>query len=103
MMSAEQTSGCMMPGNSMRVSKSAPCSPIKPIANWPVAGRVDPFHVVHKVPVGDSPYVKAKHVQVQSKSSISCIDLHSKVHFYVAFSFNVNEVSLNLEDLRRNG
>jgi len=24
----------------------------------------DLFHVVHKVPAGDSPYVRAKHVQV---------------------------------------
>lgn len=50
----------------MRASKSAPCSPIMPVAaNGPVAAaRVDPFHVVHKVPMGDSPYVKAKHVQV---------------------------------------
>lgn len=55
----------MSSNNNMRASKSAPCSPIKPVAaTGPVAARVDPFHVVHKVPMGDSPYVKAKHVQV---------------------------------------
>lgn len=60
-------------GNNMRMSKSAPCSPIKPIANGPAA-RVDPFHVVHKVPVGDTPYVKAKHVQVHKNP---LLHLHS--------------------------
>ncbi|KAG6483091.1 hypothetical protein ZIOFF_059731 [Zingiber officinale] len=42
-------------------SKSAPCSPIKPIPG-PIARSV-PFHVAHKVPVGDTPYVSAKRVQ----------------------------------------
>lgn len=28
-------------------------------------GRRDLFHVIHKVPAGDSPYVRAKHVQVR--------------------------------------
>lgn len=27
--------------------------------------RGEPFHVIHKVPSGDSPYVKAKQVQVR--------------------------------------
>jgi hypothetical protein len=26
--------------------------------------KKDLFHVVHKVPAGDSPYVRAKHLQV---------------------------------------
>jgi hypothetical protein len=47
----------------MRISKSAPCSPVKPASKRPPV-RADSFHVVHKVPVGDTPYVKAKHVQV---------------------------------------
>jgi hypothetical protein len=29
------------------------------------ANESDPFHIVHKVPAGDSPYVRAKHVQVR--------------------------------------
>lgn len=69
-----------MSNNNLRVSKSAPCSPIKPNSNGP-ATRVDPFHVVHKVPMGDSPYVKAKHVQVQ----ILLLPLHSIVQLLVAF------------------
>ncbi|KAG0583791.1 hypothetical protein KC19_3G163400 [Ceratodon purpureus] len=63
-----------MPYNSMRLSKSAPCSPIKPTSNRPAA-RVDPFHIVHKVPVGDSPYVKAKHVQLVDRDPDRAIAL----------------------------
>jgi hypothetical protein len=28
--------------------------------------KKDLFHVVHKVPAGDSPYVRAKHLQVDA-------------------------------------
>ena len=31
----------------------------------------DLYHVIHKVPYGDSPYVKAKHAQVFALNSIS--------------------------------
>jgi hypothetical protein len=55
-----------------RPTKSAPCSPIKPAAP---AGMVrthsDSFHVAHKVPVGDTPYVRAKRVQVCSRALLS--------------------------------
>ncbi|KAF8405410.1 hypothetical protein HHK36_010316 [Tetracentron sinense] len=44
-----------------RPSKSAPCSPIKPIGV--VRTRSESFHITHKVPLGDTPYVKAKNVQ----------------------------------------
>jgi hypothetical protein len=47
----------------LMVSKSAPCSPVKPFQKRAPA-QSDSFHVIHKVPLGDSPYVKAKHVQV---------------------------------------
>jgi hypothetical protein len=53
-------------GAQTRLTKSAPCSPLKPLLakrSTPPA-RSDSFHVIHKVPVGDTPYVKAKHVQV---------------------------------------
>ncbi|GAB2228318.1 hypothetical protein Drorol1_Dr00010153 [Drosera rotundifolia] len=43
-----------------RPSKSAPCSPAKPIGV--TRTRSESFHVAHKVPVGDTPYVRAKHV-----------------------------------------
>lgn len=35
-----------------------------------------PFHVVHKLPHGDSPYVRAKHVQVHIHMRIMHIYLH---------------------------
>ena len=48
----------------LRPTKSAPCSPIKPAAAAMVRTHSDSFHVAHKVPVGDTPYVRAKRVQV---------------------------------------
>ncbi|KAG0554129.1 hypothetical protein KC19_12G065100 [Ceratodon purpureus] len=58
----------------MRISKSAPCSPVKPASKRPPV-RADSFHVVHKVPVGDTPYVKAKHVQLVDKDPDRAIAL----------------------------
>jgi len=37
--------------------------------------KKDLFHVVHKVPAGDSPYVRAKHLQVSIFLSSSQIPL----------------------------
>lgn len=45
-----------------RPTKSAPCSPAKPLGVSRT--RSESFHVTHKVPVGDTPYVRAKNVQV---------------------------------------
>lgn len=50
------------PPPGFRPTKSAPCSPAKPLAVSRT--RSESFHVTHKVPVGDSPYVRAKNVQV---------------------------------------
>ncbi|KAE8707761.1 Protein POLLENLESS 3-LIKE 2 [Hibiscus syriacus] len=44
-----------------RPSKSAPTSPTKPLGVSRT--RSESFHPIHKVPVGDSPYVRAKNVQ----------------------------------------
>eukprot|EP01018_Ginkgo_biloba_P031140 Gb_23420 [translate_table: standard] len=57
-----------------RLSKSAPCSPAKPLVKK-VPSRAESFHVVHKVPVGDTPYVKAKHVQLVDKDPDRAIAL----------------------------
>lgn len=38
----------------------------------PQAAKTDLFHVIHKVPAGDSPYVRAKHVQVIPFDLKSC-------------------------------
>ncbi|CAM6012396.1 unnamed protein product [Sphagnum balticum] len=70
---------CHMPsfGGGQRMSKSAPCSPVKPLAPpvQKVAARADSFHVLHKVPTGDTPYVRAKHVQLVDKDPDRAIAL----------------------------
>ncbi|CAM6102698.1 unnamed protein product [Calypogeia fissa] len=62
------------PGGSHLGSKSAPCSPVKPFQKRAPA-QPDSFHVIHKVPLGDSPYVKAKHVQLVDKDPDAAIAL----------------------------
>jgi hypothetical protein len=63
----------------LRPTKSAPCSPIKPAAAGVGAGAAmlrtcsDSFHVAHKVPVGDTPYVRAKRVQVTCPRFFGCV------------------------------
>ncbi|XP_047318038.1 protein POLLENLESS 3-LIKE 2-like [Impatiens glandulifera] len=56
-----------------RPTKSAPASPAKP----PGISRTrsDSFHVAHKVPIGDSPYVRAKNVQLVDKDPERAIPL----------------------------
>ncbi|KAE8707136.1 Protein POLLENLESS 3-LIKE 2 [Hibiscus syriacus] len=48
-----------------RPSKSAPTSPAKPLGVSRT--RSDSFHAIQKVPVGDTPYVRAKNVQLVDK------------------------------------
>ncbi|KAK9088555.1 hypothetical protein Scep_027637 [Stephania cephalantha] len=73
------------PSRQARSWRSAPCSPMEPS---PVAvknvdhrsspmteDRSDHFHSVHKVPNGDSPYVKAKQVQLIDKDPSKAISL----------------------------
>ncbi|KAJ7944146.1 protein POLLENLESS 3-LIKE 2-like [Quillaja saponaria] len=56
-----------------RPSKSAPSSPAKP----PGVSRTrsDSFHVTHKIPTGDTPYVRAKNVQLVDKDPERAIPL----------------------------
>ncbi|KAL2333824.1 hypothetical protein Fmac_015037 [Flemingia macrophylla] len=56
-----------------RPSKSAPSSPAKPLAVSRT--RSESFHVTHKVPVGDTPYVRAKNVQLVDKDPERAIPL----------------------------
>ncbi|EYU30806.1 hypothetical protein ABFS82_08G209100 [Erythranthe guttata] len=56
-----------------RPTKSAPCSPAKPLGVSRT--RSDSFHVAHKVPVGDTPYVRAKNVQLVDKDPERAIPL----------------------------
>ncbi|CAN6183130.1 unnamed protein product [Urochloa humidicola] len=63
-------------GGLLRPTKSAPCSPIKPAAAAAmVRTHSDSFHVAHKVPVGDTPYVRAKRVQLVDKDPEKAIAL----------------------------
>lgn len=43
----------------------------------------DNFHVIHKIPYGDGPYVRAKHAQVSLSPSPSLLSL-----FFRDFSFD---------------
>ncbi|GAQ92294.1 tetratricopeptide repeat domain containing protein [Klebsormidium nitens] len=77
----------------VRMSKSAPCSPMKAQsrphdslggllagfeANGGAVRETNDFHVMHKVPMGDSPYVRAKHVQLVDKDPEKAIALFWK-------------------------
>ncbi|KAL2923356.1 Protein POLLENLESS 3-LIKE 2 [Bienertia sinuspersici] len=61
------------PGFRPLKSASAPCSPAKPVSM--PRTRSESFHVTHKVPIGDTPYVKAKHVQLVDKDPEKAIPL----------------------------
>ncbi|OVA08049.1 Tetratricopeptide repeat-containing domain [Macleaya cordata] len=58
-------------------TRSAPCSPMQtPSTEKKIPPtRPDSFHSVHKVPTGDSPYVKAKHVQLIDRDPNKAIAL----------------------------
>ncbi|KAE9597889.1 hypothetical protein Lal_00029567 [Lupinus albus] len=56
-----------------RASKSAPCSPAKPVGV--LRSRSESFHMTHKVPIGDTPYVRAKNVQLVDKDPERAIPL----------------------------
>ncbi|CAH8268237.1 unnamed protein product [Arabidopsis lyrata] len=59
-----------------RPTKSAPCSPAKPLGISRT--QSESFHAIHKVPVGDSPYVRAKNVQLVEKDPERAIPLFWK-------------------------
>ncbi|PKU73919.1 hypothetical protein MA16_Dca024546 [Dendrobium catenatum] len=69
MLQQEQWSMAAQTG--IRLSRSAPSSPLKPIGRT----KSDTFHIAHKVPVGDTPYVKAKRVQLVEKDPVRAIAL----------------------------
>ncbi|KAL1217068.1 Protein POLLENLESS 3-LIKE 2 [Cardamine amara subsp. amara] len=56
-----------------RPTKSAPSSPAKPLGLSRT--RSESFHALHKVPVGDTPYVRAKNVQLVEKDPERAIPL----------------------------
>ncbi|KAJ6919285.1 protein POLLENLESS 3-LIKE 2-like [Populus alba x Populus x berolinensis] len=56
-----------------RPTKSAPASPAKPLGVSRT--RSESFQAIHKVPVGDSPYVRAKNVQLVDKDPEKAVPL----------------------------
>nr|XP_016503682.1 PREDICTED: protein POLLENLESS 3-LIKE 2-like [Nicotiana tabacum] len=56
-----------------RPTKSAPSSPAKPLGISKI--RSESFHIIPKVPVGDTPYVRAKNVQLVEKDPERAIPL----------------------------
>ncbi|XP_073272989.1 protein POLLENLESS 3-LIKE 2-like [Primulina huaijiensis] len=56
-----------------RHTKSAPSSPAKPLGISRTSSAS--FHITHKVPVGDTPYVRAKNVQLVDKDPERAIPL----------------------------
>ncbi|KAL1199742.1 Protein POLLENLESS 3-LIKE 2 [Cardamine amara subsp. amara] len=59
-----------------RPTRSAPSSPAKPLGISRT--HSESFHAIHKVPVGDSPYVRAKNVQLVDKDPERAIPLFWK-------------------------
>lgn len=57
----------------------------------------DIFHVIHKVPSGDSPYVRAKHIQVKS---LRFIHFFLICFFWVVLKFLVHVYLLILAAIR---
>ncbi|KAK7831445.1 protein pollenless 3 [Quercus suber] len=55
--------------------KPRPAMPMSERKRSSPANESDPFHVIHKVPAGDSPYVRAKHVQLIDKDPSKAISL----------------------------
>lgn len=68
---------------------------------WPThaqSAKADLFHAIHKVPSGDSPYVRAKHVQVSAFSTLFLF-LDSALAFNSVFSDKFLVLSLNLSSI----
>ncbi|KAI3986415.1 hypothetical protein MKX01_037697 [Papaver californicum] len=63
-----------LPGFRPPASKSATCSPVKPVLSVSRT-RSESFHVTLKVPVGDTPYVRAKNVKLVDKDLEKAIPL----------------------------
>ncbi|KAL0398252.1 UNVERIFIED_CONTAM: protein POLLENLESS 3 [Sesamum radiatum] len=59
--------------------KTRRCPPVMPASEKKPRrspqSRADLFHIIHKVPSGDSPYVRAKHVQLIDKDPSRAISL----------------------------
>jgi hypothetical protein len=79
-------------GGMLRPTKSAPCSPVKPLAAPSAQAAMlrthsESFHVAHKVPVGDTPYVRAKRVQVRCPWARSLARALFLIGFWMRFGW----------------
>lgn len=74
-----------------RPTKSAPSSPAKPLGVSRT--RSESFHITHKVPVGDSPYVRAKNVQVRLTEPVSSAEISIFELFMYSIVFSAVPVS----------
>ncbi|KFK28685.1 hypothetical protein AALP_AA7G033100 [Arabis alpina] len=63
------------PTSNTRIRDHAAAMPMSERRRPPSSEKHDPFHILHKVPSGDSPYVRAKHAQLVSKDPSRAISL----------------------------
>ncbi|CAH2078416.1 unnamed protein product [Thlaspi arvense] len=63
------------PTSNTRRRDYAAAMPMSERRRRPSSEKRDPFHIVHKVPSGDSPYVRAKHAQLVDKDPDRAISL----------------------------
>ncbi|CAA7054585.1 unnamed protein product [Microthlaspi erraticum] len=63
------------PTSNTRTRDYAAAMPMSERRRPPSMENRDPFHIIHKVPSGDSPYVRAKHAQLVSKDPNRAISL----------------------------
>ncbi|KAL3616825.1 hypothetical protein CASFOL_039219 [Castilleja foliolosa] len=90
-----QPRGFLTPPPSWRARRCSPAMPAseKKTINSSPHSKTDLFHVIHKVPSGDSPYVRAKHVQLIDKDPSKAISL-----FWAAINSN-DRVDSALKDM----
>ncbi|KAL7089540.1 hypothetical protein ACP275_13G191100 [Erythranthe tilingii] len=69
---SSQPRGFLTPPPTWRTRR---CSPVMPGSEKKPLSKDCPFHIIHKVPSGDSPYVRAKHAQLIDKDPSRAISL----------------------------
>ncbi|KAK6922577.1 Tetratricopeptide repeat 1 [Dillenia turbinata] len=80
-----------------RPTKSAPSSPAKPLGVSRT--RSESFHITHKVPVGDTPYVRAKNVQASNFQISQFLDPEKAIPLFWAAINAGDRVDSALKDM----
>jgi hypothetical protein len=70
--------------------KASPMIPMSERKGSSPANNDDFFHVLHKVPAGDSPYVRAKHVQVKDSWCFRMVWTNGFYLDFVVFDLNTH-------------